>query len=41
VAGAYLDLAGGLWPDGDEPVPLTDVLSCAPGTPVDELPGGL
>ena len=39
VAGAYLDLAGGLWPDGDEPVPLTDVLSCAPGTPVDELPG--
>jgi hypothetical protein len=24
---------------GDEPVPLTDVLSCAPGTPVDELPG--
>ena len=39
VAGAYLDLAGGLWPDGDEPVPLTDVLSCAPRTPVDELPG--
>ena len=39
VAGAYLDLAGGLWPDGDEPVPLSDVLSCAPGTPVDELPG--
>ena len=39
VAGAYLDLAGGLWPDGDEPVPLTDVLSCAPQTPVDELPG--
>ena len=39
VAGAYLDLAAGLWPDGDEPVPLTDVLSCAPGTPVDELPG--
>ena len=39
VAGAYLDLAGGLWPDGDEPVPLTDVLCCAPGTPVDELPG--
>ena len=39
MAGAYLDLAGGLWPDGDEPVPLTDVLSCAPGTPVDELPG--
>ena len=39
VAEAYLDLADGLWPDGDEPVPLTDVLSCAPGTPVDELPG--
>ena len=39
VAEAYLDLAGGLWPDGDEPVPLTDVLCCAPGTPVDELPG--
>lgn len=39
VAEAYLDLAGDLWPDGDEPVPLTDVLSCAPGTPVDELPG--
>ena len=39
VAGAYLDLAGGLWPDGDEPVPLTDVLSGAPGTPVDGLPG--
>ncbi len=39
AAGAYLDLAGGLWPDGDEPVPLTDVLSCAPGTPVDALPG--
>jgi HD-GYP domain-containing protein (c-di-GMP phosphodiesterase class II)/DNA-binding CsgD family transcriptional regulator len=39
VAGAYLDLAGSLWPDGEEPVPLTDVLSCAPATPVDELPG--
>ena len=39
VASAYLDLAGDLWPDGDEPVPLTDVLSCAPRTPVDELPG--
>ena len=39
MAGAYLDLADGLWPDGDEPIPLTDVLSCAPGTPVDELPG--
>jgi DNA-binding CsgD family transcriptional regulator len=39
VASAYLDLASGLWPDSDEPVPLTDVLSCAPGTPVDQLPG--
>ena len=39
VAGAYLDLAGGMWPPGNEPVPLADVLSCAPGTPVDELPG--
>jgi HD-GYP domain-containing protein (c-di-GMP phosphodiesterase class II) len=39
VAEAYLDLAGGLWPPGDEPIPLTDVLSCAPRTPVDELPG--
>ena len=39
VAEAYLDLAGGLWPDGDEPIPLTDVLAGAPGTPVDELPG--
>ena len=39
VAEAYLDLADGLWPDGDEPVPFTDVLSCAPATPVDELPG--
>ena len=39
VAEAYLDLASGLWPDGHEPVPLADVLSCSPGTPVDELPG--
>ena len=39
VAEAYLDLAGGLWPPGDDPIPLTEVLSCDPGTPVDELPG--
>ena len=37
VAEAYLDLAGGLWPPGDDPVPLAEVLSCDPGTPVDEL----
>jgi HD-GYP domain-containing protein (c-di-GMP phosphodiesterase class II) len=39
VAEAYLDLAGGIWPPGDEPVPLPDVLSCDPGTPADGLPG--
>jgi HD-GYP domain-containing protein (c-di-GMP phosphodiesterase class II)/DNA-binding CsgD family transcriptional regulator len=39
VAEAYLDLAGGLWPPGDDPIPVTEVLSCDPGTPVDELPG--
>jgi len=39
VAEAYLDLAHGLWPPGDDPVPLPDVLSCDPGTPVDQLPG--
>jgi HD-GYP domain-containing protein (c-di-GMP phosphodiesterase class II)/DNA-binding CsgD family transcriptional regulator len=40
VAQAYLDLASGLWPPGDDdPVPLADVLSCDPGTSVDELPG--
>ena len=39
VAQAYLDLASGLWPPGDDPVPLPDVLSCDPGTPADELPG--
>ena len=39
VAEAYLDLAGDLWPAGDDPVPLTAVLSADPGTPVDELPG--
>ncbi len=35
VAEAYLDLAGGLWPPGGDPVPLADVLSCDPGTPVE------
>lgn len=39
VAEAYLDLAGGLWPPGDDPVPLAAVFSVDPGTPVDELPG--
>src|SRR5579859_1025379 len=39
VAEAYLDLAGGLWPPGDDPVPLADVLACDPGTPVEALPG--
>lgn len=39
VAEAYLDLSGALWPAGDEPVPLGDVLACDPGTPVDDLPG--
>jgi len=39
VAEAYLDLAGGLWPPGDDPVPLADVFACDPGTPVDALPG--
>jgi len=39
VAEAYLDLAGSLWPPGDDPVPLAAVLSVDPGTPVDELPG--
>jgi HD-GYP domain-containing protein (c-di-GMP phosphodiesterase class II)/DNA-binding CsgD family transcriptional regulator len=39
VAEAYLDLADGMWPSGDDPIPLTDVLACDPGTPVDELPG--
>ena len=39
VAGAYLHLAGGLWPRGDNPVPLAAVFSADPGTPVDELPG--
>ena len=38
VAEAYLDLADGLWPPHDDPVPLTEVLSCDPGTPVDDLP---
>lgn len=39
VAEAYLDLARGLWPPGDDPVPLADVLSWDPGTPADQLPG--
>jgi HD-GYP domain-containing protein (c-di-GMP phosphodiesterase class II)/DNA-binding CsgD family transcriptional regulator len=39
VAEAYLDLADGLWPPGDDPVPLPEVLSSDPGTPVDQLPG--
>ena len=38
VAEAYLDLASGLWPPGDDPIPLTEVLSCDPGTPVDKRP---
>jgi len=39
VAEAYLDLAGALWPPGDEPIPLPEVFSCDPGTPADKLPG--
>jgi HD-GYP domain-containing protein (c-di-GMP phosphodiesterase class II)/DNA-binding CsgD family transcriptional regulator len=39
VAEAYLDLAGGLWPPGDDPVPLAEVFSCDPGTAADALPG--
>ena len=39
VAEAYLDLAGGLWPPGDEPIPLVEVFSCDPGTAADALPG--
>jgi HD-GYP domain-containing protein (c-di-GMP phosphodiesterase class II)/DNA-binding CsgD family transcriptional regulator len=39
VAEAYLDLAGGLWPPGDNPVPLAEVFSCDPGTAADALPG--
>ena len=39
VAEAYLDLADGLWPPGDDPIPLTEVLTCDPGTSVDERPG--
>jgi len=38
VAEAYLDLASDLWPPGDDPIPLTEVLSCDPGTPVDKRP---
>jgi HD-GYP domain-containing protein (c-di-GMP phosphodiesterase class II)/DNA-binding CsgD family transcriptional regulator len=36
VAEAYLDLADGLWPSGDDPIPLEEVLSYDPGTPVDQ-----
>jgi HD-GYP domain-containing protein (c-di-GMP phosphodiesterase class II)/DNA-binding CsgD family transcriptional regulator len=39
VAEAYLDLAGDLWPPGDDPVPPAAVFSVDPGTPVDRLPG--
>jgi HD-GYP domain-containing protein (c-di-GMP phosphodiesterase class II)/DNA-binding CsgD family transcriptional regulator len=39
VAEAYLDLASGLWPPGDDPVPLAEVLACDPGTAADALPG--
>jgi HD-GYP domain-containing protein (c-di-GMP phosphodiesterase class II)/DNA-binding CsgD family transcriptional regulator len=39
VAEAYLDLAGGLWPPGDDPVPLAEVLRCDPGTAVHALTG--
>jgi HD-GYP domain-containing protein (c-di-GMP phosphodiesterase class II)/DNA-binding CsgD family transcriptional regulator len=39
VAEAYLDLAGGLWPSGDDPIPLAAVFSVDPGTSADELPG--
>ena len=39
VAEAYLDLGSGLWPADGDPVPLAEVLSADPGTPVDELPG--
>ena len=38
VAEAYLDLAGSLWPAGDDPIPFAEVLSCDPGTPVDDRP---
>jgi len=39
VAEAYLDLGGGLWPPDDDPIALAEVLTCDPGTPVDERPG--
>jgi len=39
VAEAYLDLADVLWPPGDDPIPLPEVFSCDPGTPVDDLRG--
>jgi HD-GYP domain-containing protein (c-di-GMP phosphodiesterase class II)/DNA-binding CsgD family transcriptional regulator len=39
VAEAYLDLASGLWPSGDDPIPHAEMLACDPGTSVDGLPG--
>jgi DNA-binding CsgD family transcriptional regulator len=39
VAEAYLDLAGGLWPPGDDPIPLAEVLACDPGTTAGAQPG--
>lgn len=39
VAEAYLDLGDNLWPPADDPIPLSDVLACDPGTSVDALPG--
>jgi HD-GYP domain-containing protein (c-di-GMP phosphodiesterase class II) len=39
VAEAYLDLAGGLWPPGDDPIPLAEVFSYDPGTAADALRG--
>jgi len=39
VAEAYLDLGDSLWPADDGPIPLSDVLSCDPGTSVNALPG--
>jgi HD-GYP domain-containing protein (c-di-GMP phosphodiesterase class II)/DNA-binding CsgD family transcriptional regulator len=39
LAEAYLDLAGGMWPPGDDPIPLPEVLACDPGTRADQLAG--
>jgi HD-GYP domain-containing protein (c-di-GMP phosphodiesterase class II)/DNA-binding CsgD family transcriptional regulator len=38
VAEAYLDLAAALWPPGDDPVPLAEVLCCDPGTAAAAFP---